>query len=95
VTHRHPGCWPAPDTFDPDRFAAAPAAERHRCAYLPFGAGARKCIGSTFAVQEAQLVLAAVASRYRLADPPVPPPTPRPVVSLPPDRGLALTIHSR
>ena len=36
-----------------------------RFAYLPFGAGPRKCIGSTFALQEATLVLAVIVKHFR------------------------------
>jgi Cytochrome P450 len=37
-----------------------------RYAYLPFGAGPRICIGAAFALQEATLVLAAIAKNFRL-----------------------------
>jgi cytochrome P450 len=66
VTHRHPAVWEAPERFDPDRFAPARAAARPTMAYFPFGGGPRRCIGSAFATTEMQLIVAAVAQRYRL-----------------------------
>lgn len=63
---RSPRCWDAPEQFAPDRFLPEPSAGRHRFAYLPFGGGPRLCIGNTFALQEAPLVLAAMYQRYHL-----------------------------
>src|SRR4029453_17358366 len=66
VTHRHPAGWESPELFDPDRFAPARAATRRTWAHFPFGGGPRRCIGSAFATAEMQLIVAAVAQRYRL-----------------------------
>lgn len=66
VLHRHRLLWDAPDYFDPLRFAPGRREKIHRFAYLPFGAGPRICIGMAFAVQEALIVLSAIARRYRL-----------------------------
>jgi cytochrome P450 len=66
LTHRHPAFWENPEGFDPDRFLPERSKGQHRFAYVPFGAGARMCIGSNFALMEAQLVLASVVQRYRL-----------------------------
>jgi len=66
MTHRNPNLWPHPERFDPERFAPAAVAQRHRFAYLPFGGGPRICIGNGFAITEAQVVLAAIAQRYRV-----------------------------
>jgi cytochrome P450 len=66
VTHRNPNLWPEPERFDPERFAPAAVAQRHRFAYLPFGGGPRICIGNSFAIAEAQVIIAAIAQRYRL-----------------------------
>jgi len=95
VTHRHPAYWPNPDRFDPERFAESRTAERHRFAYLPFGAGARKCIGSHFAAGEVQLVVAALSQHYcleLLGDAPI---EPEPLVSLPPKHGLPMRLSLR
>ncbi|HLV97486.1 MAG TPA: cytochrome P450 [Ktedonobacterales bacterium] len=66
ATHRHPTFWEQPEVFDPERFTPERVAARHHYAYFPFGGGPRLCIGSNFALMEAQLVLATVAQRYRL-----------------------------
>ncbi len=66
LLHRHPDHWPNPEGFDPDRFLPEPVAARARCAFLPFGAGPRQCVGERFAMMEAKLVVAMVVQRYRL-----------------------------
>jgi cytochrome P450 len=64
--HRNPNLWREPERFNPERFAPAAVAIRHRFAYLPFGGGPRICIGNGFAMAEAMVILATVAQRYRL-----------------------------
>ena len=39
LVQRHPGFWPDPDAFDPDRFLPEAVAARDRFVYLPFGLG--------------------------------------------------------
>jgi cytochrome P450 len=65
--HRHPALWSEPSEFRPQRFA--PEGERAslpRFAYFPFGGGQRLCLGAGFARQEAVIVLATLARRFRL-----------------------------
>src|SRR5207248_1746069 len=57
VLHRHRRFWSDPDRFDPQRFLPD-RPQPQRFAYLPFGTGARTCIGSPFALTELVLVLA-------------------------------------
>jgi len=66
VLHRHRKLWTDPDLFDPERFAPENRGKISRFAYLPFGAGARICVGMGFAMQEALLALAMIARRFRV-----------------------------
>lgn len=56
--HRSPDYWNNPNEFDPQRFMGEPTYPKG--AYLPFGAGPRKCIGEPLAMMEGQLILAAL-----------------------------------
>jgi cytochrome P450 len=66
VLHRHRKLWPDADMFIPERFAPERRGDIPRFAYLPFGAGARICVGATFAMQEALLALTMIARRFRV-----------------------------
>jgi len=66
LLHRHRSYWRDPDRFDPERFSPAASAGRDRLVYLPFGFGPRICIGASFAMTEAVLILASLARRFRL-----------------------------
>jgi cytochrome P450 len=76
AVHHHATLWESPERFDPERFAPEQAKDRHRYAYMPFGAGPRICIGSAFATMEAIAIMAvllqAVRLRRQLDDMPAP-----------------------
>ncbi|MEZ4767882.1 MAG: cytochrome P450 [Caldilineales bacterium] len=78
---------PEPYCFDPQRFDPDVAHDRPRFAYMPFGGGPHQCIGNTFALMEATLVLAAIAQRYRLRLPDSAVVKPLPETTLRPDGG--------
>jgi len=65
ATHRNPERFPDPEAFKPERWLDGLARRLPRGAYLPFAEGPRKCIGATFAMQEAVLALATLCSRAR------------------------------
>jgi cytochrome P450 len=65
VNHRDPRYFPNPETFSPERWEDGLARRIPKYAYFPFGGGQRVCIGNTFALMEAAIVLAAVGQRYR------------------------------
>lgn len=93
--HRHPKIWPNPEGFDPDRFDAAASKERHPLAFLPFGAGPKKCIGMNFATMEMQLVLPMVLQRFDLHLLPGLEPEPAPSLTLRARGGCWMTLHRR
>jgi cytochrome P450 len=95
MTHRHPDFWEHPDVFDPERFSPERSAGRPHFAYFPFGGGPRLCIGSTFAMMEAQLILATVAQRYRLRLVPNHQVEPQVMLTLRPRHGLPMTLLER
>jgi cytochrome P450 len=66
ILHRHRSLWEDPNRFDPDRFLPERSVGRPRLAYMPFGAGPRVCIGQVLAMNEATLILATLAQRFRL-----------------------------
>ena len=66
VMHRHRKFWQQPTAFMPGRFAGKASPWTTIDAYLPFGAGPRICIGATFAVAEAHLMMATLLRRYRI-----------------------------
>jgi cytochrome P450 len=95
VLHRHRLLWDLPDAFDPQRFLGDAHATIDRFAYLPFGAGPRKCIGSTFALQEATLVLAAIVKRFSFELKPGHAVWPMLRVTLRPAHGLPMIVSKR
>ncbi len=97
LLHRREDSYPDPAAFDPGRFLTDSPPSPSRGAYLPFGAGARLCIGRDFALVETVLVLAAL-----LRDRVVAPPAGRrrevgvdALVTLRPRGGLLLGFHPR
>jgi len=95
VLHRHRRLWENPDVFDPTRFLAGAREKINRYAYLPFGAGPRICIGATFALQEATLVLGTIMKSFRLRVAPGFSVWPLQRVTLRPRGGLPMLISAR
>jgi cytochrome P450 len=70
LLHRHKRLWDEPYGFEPDRFTPENAKSRHRCAYLPFGAGPRICIGMNFAMLKIVTILATLVREFRFSPAP-------------------------
>jgi pentalenene oxygenase len=66
ILHHRADLFPAPDAFDPDRWSPYRADRIPRGAYIPFGAGPRKCIGEQFTLMQTTLALASITARWRL-----------------------------
>ncbi len=65
VVHRDPRYFERPDDFVPERWRNDFEKTLPHCAYFPFGAGPRICIGNTFAMMEMTLALAMIAQRFQ------------------------------
>jgi cytochrome P450 len=87
--------WDVPDEFRPERFGVEESRGRHRFAYLPFGAGPRICIGMSFAMIEAAVVLAVLIRAIRLRLRPDFQPTLKLRVTLRPGTGMPMTVEPR
>lgn len=95
VLHRHRAIWDRPDTFDPSRFMPEARSEIPRFAYLPFGVGARTCIGSSFALQEAAIVLAVLLRHFNMRLLPNAEVWPLQRITLRPAHGLPMQLTCR
>jgi cytochrome P450 len=94
LLHRHEKLWHDPSAFVPARFMP-PAPPPDRFAYLPFGVGARVCIGAHFALVEATLALAKLIGAFRVELLDKEPVMPIGIVTTQPDRSPMFMISSR
>jgi cytochrome P450 len=95
ITQRDPRWFDAPEVFQPERWEHDLAKRLPRYAYFPFGGGPRLCIGNTFALMEATLLLATIAQRFRFALAPRASVTPLLSVTLRPAHGIAMVLSAR
>jgi cytochrome P450 len=62
LVHARPDLYPEPEAFRPERFLERKFAPHE---YLPFGGGARRCIGAAFGLYEMKVVLGTLLARHR------------------------------
>jgi cytochrome P450 len=94
VMHRDARYFDDPDSFKPERWADGLARRLPKYAYFPFGGGQRLCIGNTFALMEAALLIGTIAQRYRFtlaADHHV---EPHAALTLRPRYGMKMVLHT-
>jgi len=94
LLHRHEKLWRDPNAFVPSRFMP-PSPPPDRFAYLPFGVGARVCIGAHFALVEATLALAKLIGAFHVELLDTEPVIPVGVVTTQPDRSPRFRITRR
>lgn len=95
VVHRDPRYFDRPEEFIPERWEGDFQKRLPRCAYFPFGAGPRLCIGDGFAKAEVPLLLAAITQKYRLELVPDHPVLLSPSLTLRPRKGIKMVLHKR
>lgn len=93
VMHRDPRYFDAPQEFRPERWADGLAKRLPRFAYFPFGGGPRVCIGNSFAMMEAILLLATILQQYRMELVAGHPVEPFPSITLRPRYGMKMILH--
>ena len=92
MLHRRADLFADPLRFDPDRWIGFEPAP---WSYVPFGGGARRCIGEEFAWSEAAIVLTAIAKRYSFATEPGFEAKSLPLVTLRPDGPVPMRATAR
>nr|AHA38204.1 GphK [Archangium violaceum Cb vi76] len=95
LMHRRADLWPDPLRFDPDRFLRERVRERSPYVYIPFGMGARRCIGERLSTIEITMMLAVLSRRFvveLLDDEPV---RCMPILTFRPDDRLRVRVRPR
>ena len=93
VVHRDPRWYEAPEEFRPERWEDDLLKRLPRFAYFPFGGGPRQCIGNSFAMMEAELLLAAIAQKFRLRLVPDQKVEPVASITLRPRHGIRMSLE--
>ncbi len=95
VIHRDPRFFADPAEFRPDRWENDFAKSLPRFAYLPFGGGPRICIGNSFAMMEATLLLASISRKFGLKLARGQRIEPHPSITLRPRFGMQMNLSAR
>jgi cytochrome P450 len=93
--HRHRSYWDDPDRFDPSRFGPGNPRKPTRYQFMPFGAGARICLGAAFAMMEATIMLATFVRAARFQVEPGFDPQPVGRMFLVPRNGMPMRVMLR
>ena len=95
VVHRDARWFDEPKRFLPERWEGDLAKRLPRFAYFPFGGGPRQCIGNSFALMEATLILATIAQKFRFKLVEGHPVKPLASITLRPQHGIRATLEAR
>jgi cytochrome P450 len=90
VTHRLPNLYPDPERFLPDRWLGA---DPGPYGYIPFGGGARMCVGAAFSQLIFETCLGQILRRFRLAVAPGARIDRKCSLTLGPRWGIPVTVH--
>jgi cytochrome P450 len=95
VMHRDPRYFMEPSAFEPDRWTSGLLGRLPRFAYFPFGGGPRGCIGESFAMAEAVLILTTIVQRFRLKCAEPRPVLPWPTLTLQPRGAVRMKLEKQ
>lgn len=95
VVHRDGRYFERPEKFNPERWENDFQKRLPRCAYFPFGAGPRLCIGDGFAKAEVPLLLAAITQQYEISLAPDHLISINPTLTLRPRNGIKAVVRRR
>lgn len=94
-TQRDERFFPDPEQFDPHRWTPEMKEQLPRYAYCAFGGGPHSCMGESFALTEAMLVLAVLGQRWKARVAPGHTVGMAPLVNLRPRGGMPMTLTRR
>jgi cytochrome P450 len=95
VMHRDERYYPQPHRYDPERWSPEARQSRPQFTYFPFGGGPRRCIGEGLAGLEGVMMIATLASRWRIRLATTRPVRPQALISLRPKGGLPVRLERR
>jgi cytochrome P450 len=95
LMHRDQRYFEQPEEFRPERWASEQIRQLPKYAYFPFGGGPRLCIGNSFALMEAKLILATIAQKLHLDLVPAQTVKPLPSITLRPKNGIKIIVARR
>jgi len=64
VSNRMPECFPEPNRYEPSRYEDGREEDKQAFAWIPFGAGRHKCVGSAFAMMQLKAIFSDLLRRY-------------------------------
>ena len=95
VVHHDPRYFAEPENFNPDRWTKDMTSKLPKFAYFPFGGGPRSCVGEPFAWMEGVLVLARIASGWKMSLDPKQKVELLPRITLRPKYGMRMKLSKR
>ena len=95
VVHRDPRFYKEPERFRPERWSSEETKNLPRFAYFPFGGGTRRCIGEPFAWMEGVILIATIASKWKMRLVPHQKIVPQALITIRPKNGMNMILERR
>jgi len=95
VSNQDERFWEDPESFNPERFTDGKNREISNFLFFPFGAGPRSCIGSRFAMLEAQLIMGILGQSLKLVAESSTPAKPQALVTMRPRDTVWMRVERR